>query len=506
MSTAYLLSDRAGREIPGASPLKTHSAIFALINRLLRMGVHVARLSENLAVPDGRVFVRGSFLIAEHLDLGERRERADGFLREYLESARERAGFTLGEIELPVTFQGSILTPCKVGIFCGETHRANYIRYWCDLAEALGSAGFALEFIDDHDLRQGNLKGIDLFLMPGGSSVGKTKALQSGAAAAFQNFMQNGGKYIGICAGMYLVTGYNDNALPYQVLKRTKVLNMQDGLPLYTITGQVQVRKTLENHPVFYGVGDEIHITFERGPIYEDTDEVVRLAAFEAIDRGDWLMDEEEGKRLILGSTAIAEDPGRMVLFSVHPETAAFPENVRMLYNAVLYLTGGPDKKHKIEYPFWADLRGEAKQLLATGAASRLAAYIESSQALLNRCLEIENLNFKWYLYDVCEGAKNALYCLREAEAAGGSDLPEWRGRFSACLCAVEETVRAWPALSALAERMFAEQPDSESFASAREAFDLACHRTATGAFCLRINKQLNELLNELNINRDLYR
>ena len=71
------------------------------------------------------------------------------------------------------------------------------------------SHGFDLRRVCATDIRSGVLDQFDVVIFPGGSGSGQAKSLNSTGRQAVVDFVEDGGGFVGICAGAYLAsTGY----------------------------------------------------------------------------------------------------------------------------------------------------------------------------------------------------------------------------------------------------------------------------------------------------------
>ena len=87
----------------------------------------------------------------------------------------------------------------KAALFVDEGSYGNGMRHWIRLLEY--SPQIQLDFIDGKAIREGGLKDFDLVVFPGGYAPTQYESLQEEGAAAVREFVQNGGSYLGICAG-----------------------------------------------------------------------------------------------------------------------------------------------------------------------------------------------------------------------------------------------------------------------------------------------------------------
>lgn len=72
------------------------------------------------------------------------------------------------------------------------------------------SHGFDLRRVCATDIREGALSQFDVVIFPGGSGSGQARSLDESGRKAVIDFVEDGGGYVGICAGAYLAsTGYD---------------------------------------------------------------------------------------------------------------------------------------------------------------------------------------------------------------------------------------------------------------------------------------------------------
>ena len=71
------------------------------------------------------------------------------------------------------------------------------------------------------DLRKGKLKGLDMVVMPGGSSQLEMESMGPAGVKALQDFVRNGGAYVGICAGFHITLNRPERAqlFPYTYIR-----------------------------------------------------------------------------------------------------------------------------------------------------------------------------------------------------------------------------------------------------------------------------------------------
>ena len=111
------------------------------------------------------------------------------------------------------------------------------------------SPEYEVDFLDAKDVRDGKLAGYDILLQPGGGSTTQYNKLGKKGAQAIVDFVRNGGRYYGICAGAFLATQPSANGKP-----RTGMCPYKSDEPEhYRGWGPVKVRFTEDGEKVFGG-------------------------------------------------------------------------------------------------------------------------------------------------------------------------------------------------------------------------------------------------------------
>ena len=102
-----------------------------------------------------------------------------------------------------VTDAATNATPLKAGFYCGLGSRGANSVYWAKILR--DSPDVELVLLDGEDLRSGKLDGLDILVMPGGSSRKQRASMQDEGAEAIRRYIRGGGKYFGTCAGLSLI-------------------------------------------------------------------------------------------------------------------------------------------------------------------------------------------------------------------------------------------------------------------------------------------------------------
>ena len=95
------------------------------------------------------------------------------------------------------------LKPLKVGVYADRGPGGIGAIEWFRLVEE--SPEMELKLLDGKAVRAGGLDGLDLLVMPGGSSKTEFTSLGTNGVNKMKEFIRNGGGYIGTCAGCCLL-------------------------------------------------------------------------------------------------------------------------------------------------------------------------------------------------------------------------------------------------------------------------------------------------------------
>ncbi|MCD7993561.1 MAG: BPL-N domain-containing protein [Clostridia bacterium] len=466
---------------------------YAFINRLTTKGFNVLWLTEALKLGP-ETAEAGSYLLPEQYVSSEPDMKK--YLTCFLKRYASQYGFKLIEADMPVSCEAIPLRSCKIGVYCGQTERACFVRCWCNVAQLLTVAGFNISLVTDDDIRHGRLCNIDIFIMPGGSSTGKAMAMTPAGGEMLQKYFSHGGKYLGICAGMYLPLGYNQATRPFRLLEHTKLVNYryeQDRtIPFYTLTGDTVIGNFKADCPVFFHMDPSVLFTFEQGPIFDDTSELDKIAEFIGFGDAKWQMDPKKAKAIMLGRTAIAMKDRQLLLFAGHPENLDHPLNCHMLFNALFYMSGGIQQNFEVANPLWIQPEELDIPAIAQCQLPQLKKLSAVMQNLQYRCLNLQDNPNLWYVVDICDGLSSMEFIL-EALAEQKNEFGTKRIQALSCAADIKQAEDESILLTKLAEDMFS-AVGREDFEECRAIFDRRCHDLATGLFSLKLCPSVMQL------------
>lgn len=121
------------------------------------------------------------------------------------------------------------LRKAKIGIYAGKGASHSWL-WFVDLFQKKGF--FNLSFLDENLIRQKDyLKELDVLIISGGDTFGVAEALKKNGAYQIQSFVENGGIYIGSCAGAYLPMNSSKEPLNLFNFVNVKITNLAKDLP-----------------------------------------------------------------------------------------------------------------------------------------------------------------------------------------------------------------------------------------------------------------------------------
>lgn len=196
--------------------------------------------------------------------------------------------------------------------------------------------GFDCQRISPAEIREGRLRDFDALVMPGGSGSLQAKKLEEKGRKEVQDFVSNGGGYIGICAGAYLASSHYDWSLDLinaRVWDRSHWARGQGTVTLgVTTSGQQTLNTDSAEVDVYYG----------QGPLLVP-DNNPDLPGYEVLARYDSEVAEKGAQPgAMSGTHAIIRSvfgSGRVICFSPHPEKSNGPNG--LMLHGVRWAAGG---------------------------------------------------------------------------------------------------------------------------------------------------------------------
>lgn len=180
---------------------------------------------------------------------------------------------------------------------------------------ALEGEGVPCRVLDRSLLTADGLKGLEAVVLPGGWAPHQWRAAGEGGLAAVKNFVENGGRVVGVCAGAYLLcetVKYEGQTYPYPLgLFDGVAAGPVKGLAAYPEWGAAKLTATDAGKKRGLGVLDGAEVAYSGGPCFEKGTDVTVLAKYAD------------------GSAAAVCRPvgkGEAVLLGGHPELSPRPD------------------------------------------------------------------------------------------------------------------------------------------------------------------------------------
>ncbi len=191
------------------------------------------------------------------------------------------------------------------------------------------------EKVSAEAIRSGALSDFDIVAFTGGSGSRQADSLEAAGQQADIEFVENGGNYIGICAGAYLASDRRERYLG--------MLPYKHYLPWRLGGGYVEMDFTETGREVLGAPGDgTVRVRYNNGPIFVDADGNIpdlEAAGFDVLAH--FRTAVREGSEVMVDMPAIiggSHGNGRFVLVSPHPETAGDDYAHWIIENALRHL------------------------------------------------------------------------------------------------------------------------------------------------------------------------
>ena len=187
--------------------------------------------------------------------------------------------------------------------------------------------------VSAEQIRNGVLKDFDVIVFTGGGASTQAKTLGDQGRANVKHFVENGGGYMGICAGAYLACNGFDWAVGVLDAK-TVSSKWQRGM------GTVQIELTPHGQKLLNQTGKDFEVKYENGPIITHGKGLLPEFKTLAVYRSE---KAENGSPVgaMVNSPAIVTSTcgkGRVVVISPHPEQSKGAES--MIPAAIKWLAG----------------------------------------------------------------------------------------------------------------------------------------------------------------------
>ncbi|MBR4171730.1 MAG: hypothetical protein IKR48_08775 [Kiritimatiellae bacterium] len=239
---------------------------------------------------------------------------------------------TVSHLTMPASNPGN-LPPLKVGVYADNGPSGIGAVEWFRLIN--GSPEMELHLLDGEAIRNGKLDGLDVLVMPGGSSADEYRTLRPEGVEKMKAFFRAGGGYIGTCAGCSLMTDDVKGRACVMPWKRV-ASEPATMFPTFNLN---------EKGAAALGLKAGSHVfRYHGGPFLEPSTNVIADAKIEVwgtIDAEATMKGKVKTEKKMYGSPAILGGTfgkGKMFITSGHPEY--FNGTIYIVVAAFKYVTG----------------------------------------------------------------------------------------------------------------------------------------------------------------------
>ena len=244
----------------------------------------------------------------------------------------------------PAKINGSykkILYP-KIGIYNGP----GASHSWLWFVEILDAMGFwNIEFLDDQKIKNDGLNSLQVLLVSGGDTFAIAESLGKEGAKKLKSFIDDGGIYIGSCAGAYLPLKSSLSPLNPFNFASVKISNLTKTLP-EPVTLPEKFCTSYGCNYVFHPVREEVKISLTDfpssnrngelvvpiygGPSFLPSEDAKTIASYTGFTKKTlFLTDQELAYDTLIGKSSVVSKKmgnGHLFLLGPHLEHPHYPE------------------------------------------------------------------------------------------------------------------------------------------------------------------------------------
>jgi glutamine amidotransferase-like uncharacterized protein len=178
-------------------------------------------------------------------------------------------------------------------------------------------AGYACKRLTAEQIRDGALKDFDIVVQPGGTGGGQAKKLGPAGREKIKTFIENGGGYLGICAGAYLASSDYEWSLHILNAKVVDRAHWARG------RGDVKIQFSADGRERLAAEKDVVTCLYHQGPLLAP-DTKPNLPKYESLASfASEIAEKGAPSGVMVGTTAVAASTfgkGRVMAISPHPE------------------------------------------------------------------------------------------------------------------------------------------------------------------------------------------
>ncbi len=267
-----------------------------------------------------------------------------------------------------------IISP-KIGIYAGS----GTSHSWLWFADMFEKASFLdLVFLDEFSVQNNEIKYLDVLVISGGDTFAVAESLGEQGGKNIKAFVEQGGLYIGSCAGAYLPMKSSKKPLDLFNFVDVKITNLSKTLPIAEIktckfcTGYgcdfifhpVREAVALKTTSFFDNqVTHEFHAPLYGGPGMDAKDPSWNLAVYQDFTpKTSFLTSRKIAQQTLMGRGAVVRVPfekGCFYLLGPHLEHPGFKQANQFIIDAVVLETARLKNKVESEKSLVNDSSGE---------------------------------------------------------------------------------------------------------------------------------------------------
>jgi len=269
----------------------------------------------------------------------------------------------------PVKINGSykrILYP-KIGIYHGPGASHSWL-WFVEILDAMGL--WDIEFVDDQHIKNGKLESLQVLLVSGGDTFAIAESLGKKGAEKIKGFLDEGGLYIGSCAGAYLPLKSSLFPLNLFNFASVKISNLTKTLP-ESVTLPEKFCTSYGCKYIFHPVREEVKIrlvdsSFPRhhrellAPLYggpsflpsEDVQTVARYTGF--TKRTLFMTDQQLAYDTLIDKSAVVSKKigeGQLFLLGPHLEHPHYMRANTLIADMIYQGMGGREVPQSFSIP-----------------------------------------------------------------------------------------------------------------------------------------------------------
>ncbi len=185
--------------------------------------------------------------------------------------------------------------------------------------------GFDAVVVTPQQIRDGVLEDFDVLIMPGGSGSKQSEMLEESGRSTVKEFVDNGGGYVGICAGSYLASSHYSWSLGLLNAKVWDRVHWARG------TGTVSLAISPAGNEVLGADENALECYYGQGPLLVP-DNNPDLPGYEVLATYETEIAKKGApKGAMVGTHAIVRTMygnGRVICYSPHPEKSGGPNSI----------------------------------------------------------------------------------------------------------------------------------------------------------------------------------